>query len=222
MNLLSTSIMLKSIEKNSKSTGRGGYTQKQTNKPSQEDYFLTDCKQIIAECVKMPNMEGQTVPVESKTKTWRNSNTKNHSITFININPDGIKLEGVSFDTSKYSAIGVIDRFNIFGLDAKTGNLEVMTVDGQYNYGPHDDYIGYYNIVEFGKSKEHHTSALRVNSSVVQDENNIQHKNSHLENFSYDSKDFDELMSLITYIRERYNNLSKAENQEEPANQPEA
>ena len=152
MNLVGFSIAVKGLNNMSKSSGRGRYHSDGPSGPSAKNIFFAECKDIITECSKMPTMAGKMIPYEFKHKernpyTGKKEKTQEeHKIFIAEINPDISEFENMPIDISKYSVIGMIDDDKIFGLNSKTGNLDIIEIEACFSYGPHGDFDHYYNI----------------------------------------------------------------------------
>ena len=216
MNLIGAALLGKALKNMESSSGRGRYHRDNQEGPSLETCFLIDCKSIIAECSKMPSMDGTKIPIKNKNKgkdpkTGKRMKTEERSIFFSDINPEGIKIEGVSFDSSKFSAIGMIDYDKVFCFNAKTEQLDVMKIKAQYSYGPHDDYCTHYDLVDSEPKKETYPEALLVDIWSIANANDIKYQYDYIRNYQEQAKVFKKLMELTGHIREKRKTLLKAE-----------
>lgn len=136
-------VALNGLKEMERHRGRGGVDYTQT--PSEENYFLADCLDIITECSKMPAMEDTIVPVTTtkkrtiKQKKKGEPKQEEHSIYFAKINKETgkIKLDGFESPIAGITAIGMIDDDKMFvyspkGLRYKP-EINVFTVQ-EYKY----------------------------------------------------------------------------------------
>ena len=105
----------------------------------------------------------------------------------------------------------MIDNDKVFGLNAKTGQLDVMTIQAQHYYGPHDDYVRNYSIVESNPSKEHPTCALLVDTWSVSDAKDIKHQYAYIKNHGQEGEACKKLMGFAGHIRGKHQELLKTE-----------
>lgn len=154
MNLLGVAIATKGLNEMSRRSGRGGYYG--PSEPSDEDYFYGDCLEIIRECAKMPAMEDTIIPVDTTRKLTRAEKKKGvpkketREIYISQINPNGVKFEGIETHTGLSPVIGTIDNDKMFVYSVRPENLEIFWVE-EYEYDHMGDYfIRTNNIVRDG------------------------------------------------------------------------
>lgn len=172
MNMLGVAIAAKGLNEMSRSGRGGGYYG--PSEPTEEEYLLTDCLEIIKECAKMPEMEDTILPVVTTKKRTLKQKIKGepkentHEIYFAQINPRGVKFEGIETHTGLSPVIGMIDNDKMFVYSTSPEHLEIFVVE-EYAY----DHMGDYsyrtgNVAKDGLSpdfEEVRTKIVRVYSS---------------------------------------------------------
>lgn len=144
MNMLGFAIAAKGLNEMSRRGGRGGghYGSKG---PSEDDYFYGDCLEIIRECAKMPAMEDSIIPVETTRKRTRAEKKKgvpkeeSREIYIAQINPRGVRFEGIETHTGLSPVIGTIDGDKMFVYSVNPESLEIFWVE-EYAYDHMGDY----------------------------------------------------------------------------------
>ncbi len=216
MNLIGFSLAVKGLNGMSRSSGRGGYYSGGPKGPTDSSYFLADCKDIITECSKMPSMSGTMIPFSTEHKgvnpsTGRKQKTKEeHNIFIAEVNPDCSRFEHMPFDVSNYSVIGMIDNDRIFGLNSKTGRLDVIEVEASYSYGPHGDFDFDYNIIKQPLDK---WERIFIRTESVKSAEDIKKGSYSMSNRVEDEKKAGAIVALVYYIRQKKAELAKAESE---------
>ena len=158
MNMLGFSMAAKGLNSMSRSGGRGGYYG--DNSLTEEEYFLVDCLKIIRECAKMPEMQDTILPVTTTKKRTLKQKIKgapkeeNREVYFAQINPRGVKFEGIETHTGLSPVVGVIDDNKLFVYSRSPEYLEIYVVE-EFTYDQMGDYdycTG--NVVRDGLSKD--------------------------------------------------------------------
>ena len=103
-------------------------------------------------------------------------------------NPNGIHLDGVSYNTDKYSAIGMFNQ-DLFGLNKQTGSVEFLNVRFAGFQNSKDDSHWLY-----GNFEDYNFQPLHVKKSIV-DKNGHVVKTSKIIN--YGTAEYDEIFSLV-------------------------
>ena len=218
MNLVGFSVAVKGVNDNFKSLGRGGRYSDGPSGPSQKDYFYADCKDIITECAKMPTMAGKLIPFETEHKEpvpysrKKKKVKEEHTIFISDVNSDGLKLDNVSFDTSDYSVIGMIDNDKIFGLNAKTGQLDVMEIEATFSCGPHGDHDLDYSIIKYPLYKWDY---LSVKTRIVKSADEIESERYGINNVPEEEAKLKSVLDLVNHIGGKKAKFIKAESEAE-------
>jgi hypothetical protein len=156
MNMLGFGLAVKGMNEMSR---RGG-GHRVADSLTEEEYFLADCLRIIRECAKMPEMQDTILPVSTIKKRTLKQKIKGapkeetREIYFAQINPRGIRFDGIETHTGFSPVVGVIDNNKLFVYSKSPEYLEIYVVE-EFSYdqlGDYDYCTG--NVVRDGLSED--------------------------------------------------------------------
>lgn len=181
MNMLGFKMAVDGLNKTFASSGRGGYDGG-LKMPTDEEYFLADCLEIIKACVNMPQMEDSIIPVTTKKKRNLKQKIKgepkeiSHEIYIAQINPKGVKFDGIETHTGLSPVIGMIDDDKMFVYSRMPDSLSIMTFT-EYKLSPFGYYEGVGDVLKDGLSDDF--EEVRTKEFAVRDAHHIEFKGSY-------------------------------------------
>jgi len=172
MNLIGMGLLIKGLNEMSKHGGGGGGYH--TYGPSAEEVLLSECRKTLIDLEGKENISNTEVPAvtlkgKEKLSIKKRKNQKLNSIQILEANPNGVKIDGVSLDLSKYSIIGTIDNKSFFALDKNTKEMIVVDIKECYSYGPHGDFFSFNNLVNT-PPKNDETSEIYLDFKLVRED----------------------------------------------------